>query len=351
MAGKLNVVTGATGLLGSHIAEQLVARGEQVRALVRPSSNVEFLQQLGVELAAGDLRDAGSIRRCVAGADIVYHCAAKVGDWGPWRLYQAEVIDNTRNLLEACRSAGVGRVLHVSSITVYGHPHVRADLFTEDEPLGQDLWLWDHYCRAKIQAEELARGYGPDVTMVRPGWMYGPRDRNTLPRVLTAIRAGRVSLIGSGDNLLNIIHAADVAEGVILAANHSAARGQAYNLSSEGELTQRQLLDTLSDLLGVPRITRRIPYRLAFWVGFASEVVGHLIRIRRPPYITRYAVSLIGRPTRFSTAKARTQLGWKPRIAIQEGLRQTLDWYRARDHGELARRASPAAKSGSGIGA
>lgn len=341
MAEKRNVVTGATGLLGSHVVERLIARGEQVVALVRPSSDVSFLRELGVELACGDLHDIESIRRAVAGADIVYHCAAKVGDWGPWSLYQREIIDNTRNVLEACRAGGVGRVLHVSSVTVYGHPRLRPDLFTEDEPLGQNLWRWEHYCRSKIQAEELVRRSGIDVTIVRPSWIYGPRDRNSLPRLLKALRAGRVRLLGSGDNLLNLIYAADVAEGAILAANHPGARGQAYNLSSEGDITQRDFLNNFTDALALPRVTRRVPFALAFWGGYLSEMIGRLIRIKRPPHITRYAVTLVSRTTRFSIAKARAELGWQPQVGGREGIQRSLAWLRTRAESPLFAAAQP----------
>lgn len=325
----MNVVTGATGLLGSHVAEQLVARGERVRALVRSTSDTSFLRQLGVELVEGDLHDPASIRRAVAGAGIVYHCAARVGDWGPWSLYRREIVDATHNLLEACRHEAVPRVLHVSSITVYGHPKPRPGLFTEDEPLGQNPWLWDYYCTTKIEAEKLAREHA-NVTIVRPSWIYGPRDRTTLPRIIRALTRGGVPIIGSGDNLINIIYAGDVAAGAILAANHPGALGQAYNLSSEGELTQRQFLDLLTDSLELPRITKHMPFRLAFGLGLFAEAVGRLIRMRRPPRITRYAVSLIGRPTRFSIAKARTQLGWQPQVGAIEGVRRTLEWWRER---------------------
>jgi nucleoside-diphosphate-sugar epimerase len=328
VAAKLNVLTGATGLLGSHIAERLVARGERVRALVRPAGDLVFLRGLGVELAAGDLTDPASLRRAVAGADVVYHCAAKVGEWGPWSNYQAQIIDATRNLLYACRAEAVGRVLHVSSITVYGHPRLRdGQLFTEDEPLGQNLWSRDYYIRAKIRAEALIRDHSGDATIVRPSWIYGPRDRTTLPRILGALQAGRVWLIGSGANYLNLVYAGDVAEGAILAANHPGARGRAYNLSSEGELTQQEFLDALTDLLGLPRIRHRIPFRVAFWLGWSSELIGRAIRLRRPPHITRYAVSLVGRPTQFSTARARDELGWRPCVGAVEGLRRTLEWY------------------------
>jgi nucleoside-diphosphate-sugar epimerase len=331
MASKLNVVTGARGLLGSHVVEQLVARGERVRALVRPDGDTDFLRTLGVELAVGDLGEPRSVERAVAGADVVYHCAARVGDWGPWSSYLADTVQATANLLGACRRAAVGRVLHVSSITVYGHPSRRDGLVTEEEPLGQNLWLWDHYCRAKIRAEELCRQYPGDLTIIRPTWLYGPRDRNTIPRVIAAIETGWAALIGNGDNPINILYAADLAEGAILAANLPAARGQVYNLSNEGGLTQRQFLDHLTDLLGRPRVTRRIPYPVAYWGSFLLEALGHVAGSRRPPRLTRYAVSLVGRPTRFSSARARTQLGWRPRVGPEEGLRRTLEWCRRRE--------------------
>ena len=328
MTVRLNVVTGATGLLGSHIAEQLRERGERVRALVRPTSDTTFLRQLGVELVVGDLTEPNGLERAVGGADVVYHCAARVGDWGPWRAFEREVIDATANLLDACRIARVGRVLHVSSIIVYGHPHIRQERFTEDEPLGQNPWVWDYYCQAKVRAEELCRQYPGDLRIVRPSWIYGPRDRTTLPRVLKALDAGRVAIIGPGDNLLNIVYAGDVADGAIRAANNPQARGQAYNLSSEGEITQREFLDLLSDLLGRPRIRRKAPYWLAFWGSFLAEVIARMIFMRRAPHMTRYAVALIGRSTRFSTARAREQLGWRPQVGVHEGLRGTLDWYK-----------------------
>jgi nucleoside-diphosphate-sugar epimerase len=328
LADRLNLITGATGLLGSHIAENLRARGERVRALVRPSSDTTFLKQLGVELVFGDLNEPASLPGILAGADVVYHCAARVGDWGPWRVFQREIIDATANLLDACRTAGVGRVLHVSSIIVYGHPHLREDWFTEDEPLGQNLRVWDYYCRAKVRAEELCRHYAGELTIVRPSWIYGPRDRTTLPRILKALDAGRVALIGSGDNLLNIVYAGDVAEGAIRAAHYLPAKGQAYNLSSEGEITQGDFLDLLADELGRPRIRGRISYPMAYWCGLLSEVIGRMIRMRRPPHLTRYAVGLVGRSTRFSIAKAREQLDWQPRVSVHEGIRRTIEWYR-----------------------
>ena len=326
---KVNVITGATGLLGGHIAERLLARGDRVRGVVRPGGDADFVRGLGAEPVVADFGDPDALRRALDGADVVYHCAARVGEWGPWREFQEHIVDVAGRVFDACRAAGVGRLLHVSSIAVYGHPRERADLFTEDEPLGQHLWRRDYYRRAKIRAEELCRQYPGDWTVVRPSWIYGPRDRTMLPRLLRAFQAGRVAVIGRGDNLLNIIYAGDVAEGAILAANHPGARGRAYNLSSEGEITQRQFLDLIADGLGVPRVTRHVPFRVAYWGATLGELIALAIRLKRPPHITRYGVSLMGRSTRFSVERARTELGWQPQTPAAEGVRRMLEWHAA----------------------
>jgi nucleoside-diphosphate-sugar epimerase len=322
---ELHAVTGATGLLGSHVAELLVARGLRVRALVRAGSDSSFLRRLGVEVVPGSLDESASLVPFVSGAAVVYHCAARVGDWGPWSLYRQAVVEATGRLLAACRDAGVGRFLHVSSLNVYGHPRLREDEWLEeDRPLGQRLWWADHYCRAKILAEEQVRAYPGTWTIVRPGWMFGPRDRNTLPRVIARARQGRIVLVGPGDNRINVLHAADVAEGVVRAAAHPQAVGQAYNLSSEVGVRQRDMLDAITDALGLPRVRRHVPFPLAFAAAFVMELAGWALRLRSPPPLTRYAVALIGRGTRFRIDKARRELGWWPRIDPLDGLRQTL---------------------------
>ena len=137
----------------------------------------------------------------------------------------------------------------------------------------------------------------------------------------------KAPMIGSGDNYLNIIYAGDVAAGAILAANHPGAQGQAYNLCSEGEVKQKDLLNALTDALSLPRVTKHVPYWLAIRWAFVLEAFGKLLRRTKPPTITRRAIYLIGRSTQYSTQKARGQLGWKPQVNIQEGVRRTLEWF------------------------
>jgi len=327
---KINVVTGATGQLGSHIAEQLRAAGARVRALVRTPAKADFLRNQGVEIVEGDLRDPVAVRRLLEGADIVYNCAAQVSDWGPWSIFEDSVA-STKNLIDECRAAKVGRLLHVSTISIYGHPKIEpGKQITEDTAPGQKFWLWDYYPRSKLMAEQLVWEY-PNVTVVRPSWIYGPRDRITLPRIVPALQQGRVRIIGSGTNLLNIIYVSDVAAGAILAANNPKAVGQAYNLCSEGEVTQKDMIDTLTDALGLPRLTKHIPFFLAMRTAFLFECIARVLRFKNPPRITRRAVYLIGRPTYYSIAKAKAQLGWAPRVKIEEGVRQSMAWYFAKD--------------------
>lgn len=328
MPEKLNVVTGATGLLGSHIAEQLRGAGERVRALVRPSSDTRFLERIGVELLRGDLEDAEVVRKAVEGADIVYHSAAKVSDWGPWSEFEREAFHCTQNLVDACRAADVPRLLHVSSISVYGYVKTsQGQMVTEDTSLGTKFRLWDYYPQAKLISEKIARTYGDRLTIVRPSWMYGPRDRGTIPRLVKALQERRVPIIGSGDNLLNIIYAGDVAAGCILAANNPRAQGQIYNLCSEGEATQKQMLTTLTDALGLPRITQHRFYWVVMRFAFLKELFAKLFRRTTPPTPTRRVIYLIARPTRFSIARAKEQLGWRPKMAISEGFQVSLEWY------------------------
>jgi len=327
MATTLNAITGASGTLGSHIAEQLVARGDRVRALIRPTSDTRFLRELGVELLEGDATDRASVEQLVSGADVVYHCAAKTGNWGAWSEYRRENVEATQNVVRACSAHGeVRRMLHVSSIAAYGHPRAQDRPLGEDAPLGQRLWLWDHYNRSKIEAEWCVRTLRSRGTIIRPTLFYGPRDKAFLPRIMRALCQEGVWLIGSGENLLNVIYVADVAELAIAAAGREEAAGQAYNACTEGDLTQRELIHSLCKAMQLPPVHRRIPKRFAYCAGFAAELIGRVLRKKQSPKITRHAISAFVRPVHFSNSKARLTLGWRPRVNTREGLARTLAW-------------------------
>ena len=326
----MNFVTGATGLLGSHIVEQLVAAGKPVRALVRPDSDTRLLDTWQVEKALGDVSDVDSLRRAMKGATGVYHVAAQVGDWGPWERFVAVTIEGTRNMLAAAREEGVERFLHVSSISAYGHPDGEGLVLDESAPLGVNLHKWSYYSRAKVEAEKLvwaAHGAGDvPATVVKPSWLYGPRDRASMPRLIRAIRAGKAKLLGDGSNRLNLTYAGNEAEGAILAANNEKAVGQAYNLAGDGTITQREYLNKIAECLGCKPVTKTVPYKVARSAAFLMELAGHALRRKTPPLVTRYSVWLIGRKCFFSSEKARKELGWQPTVGYDEGIRRAVEW-------------------------
>ncbi|MBI4719203.1 MAG: NAD-dependent epimerase/dehydratase family protein [Planctomycetes bacterium] len=318
------LVTGGTGLLGSHIAEQLRAGGVTVRAVCRSGADVSFLRSIGVQVVPGDLTDPEDLRRACDGVDTVYHAAARVGDWGPWADFVRVSIDGTRHLLTAAAEARVRRFLHISSISVYGYVNGEGKVFDETAPLGVNLYRWAYYTRAKVEAERMAwqmhAGGRLPVTVIRPSWLYGPRDRATLPRLIESLRLRKLKLIGDGANRLNVVHAGNVAEASILAAQSDRAAGEAYNCSHDGVLTQREYFRLIAQTLGEPEVTASVPYGVARTAAFVLECFGHLFRTRRPPLVTRYAVWLMGRRCFFECRKIKDHLGWSSRVSYAEGI-------------------------------
>ncbi len=331
----MNLITGATGLLGSHLAAKLRAAGENVRVLVRPGSDTRYLDALGVDKAPGDVTDADSVAAATAGVRVVYHAAARVGDWGRWKEYVAVTIDGTRNMVEAAARAGIERFLHVSSISAYGHLDGEGLVLDESAPLGQGLHRWSYYSRAKVEAEKVVwaaqrQGRLP-VTVIRPSWLYGERDRASMPRLVRAIRSGKAKLLGDGSNRLNLTYAGNEADGCILAANSPRAEGQAYNLCNDGLITQAEYLNRIAELIAARPVTKRVPYKVAYAAAFAMEVLGHLVRRESPPLVTRYSVWLIGRRVFFSSEKIARELGYAPAVGYDEGIARAVSWVLAQE--------------------
>jgi nucleoside-diphosphate-sugar epimerase len=325
-------------MLGSHIAERLAAQGRRVRALVRPTSDTRFLDSLGVELIRGDLADRESCAQAVQGIDIVYHAAAKVGDWGTWEEFQVSCLDATEHLGQEAAKAGVGRFLHISSTSAYGHPAEGGAPVDESAPLGQNLWRpWDFYTISKVECERIlwreAERAGLRLTIIRPSWLYGERDRTTTRRLVERLRKGSVPLIGPGDNPLSAIYAGSVADAAILAAHDPGSVGEAYNITNQGRITQKEFMNLFAKVCGAPPVRRRLSYPLVFAASFLFEAHGRLTHRTRPPLITRYATWLMGRYLEYSTAKAQARLGWTPGPSYVESIERTVRWL---DESELA---------------
>ncbi|HEY4388106.1 MAG TPA: NAD-dependent epimerase/dehydratase family protein [Ktedonobacteraceae bacterium] len=326
------LVTGAAGLLGSHVAELALERGDAVRVLVLPGEDVSWLAEAGVEVCRGDLTDRSSLETAVAGVDRVLHCAARMGPWGSGVEHVQVNVYGTQFLVEAALAAGVQRFVHVSSIDVHGLV-VGKDGIDETAPYGTER---DHYCRSKIAGErvcqELIKDKGAPISIVRPGLIYGPRDTNSFARFARMIEQGKMVIFGPGHNSLPMIYVRDVARGVLQAGDSEQALGRAYLLTSDEPITQSDYFNAIARELGVPPPRLHVPYKLALALGSASEMVGHLMRRKQPPPFMRFGMTQIGGENRFLIDRARRDLGFSPQISLAEGVRHSVAWYRTIRH-------------------
>lgn len=331
MTSGIDLVTGATGFLGSHIVERLVRDGRRVRVLARPSSDTRFLDSLGVEKITGDLTDPSSVERACRDVEVVYHAAAKVGDWGPRREFERDIVEATRNLAQAAQQASIRRFVHISSVSAYAYSGGKDVVLDETSPFVEHTQRWDHYAHTKAQAErdlwKLYESDGLPLTVIRPAWVYGPRDRAFVARFYRLLSRGKVCILGDGNNLVSTVFVRNVVDACLLAAAGEQAVGQAYNCSSDGPITQREFIYLWADAFGCPRPRRSVPYPLAHIGGLACECLGHLLHWQTPPPITRHSVGMLGRRPYFPTDKIQKQLGWRPAVSSQEGIRLTARWY------------------------
>lgn len=328
-------LTGGTGFIGSYIAEAARDAGHEVRALARPTADTTHLESIGATILRGDLGDAESLRAGAQSSDVVIHAAAKVMDWGPWEEYYDQTVAASRRVYDAAVDAGVSRAVHVSSVAVYGKDAVQRGPVAESQgPVPEaQLPRWYYYGRAKSLAEQVAMEFHTSgrlpMSVVRPAWVYGPRDRASLPRVLTMLEQGRMQIVGAGTNALSLTYASNVADAILLAATKDEALGEAFNVANDQPVTQEEYMGALADMLGVPHPSRRLPYGLVLALAATLEVVHRGLNLPRRPFVTRQGVQLVALPNVFTTDKIRDRLGWLPRVNFPTGLLRIGEWWTA----------------------
>jgi nucleoside-diphosphate-sugar epimerase len=324
----ISLVTGATGFLGSHIADHLVQRGETVRALVRPTSDTAYLETLGVELVRGDVTDEGSIIAAANGVATVYHAAATVTDWAPWTEFAPVTIQGTKNVLSAAARADA-KLLHVSTDAVYALSALRG-VVTEESPLERRFGPFDYYRRSKSVAEPPVRDARKqervEASIVRPGLLLGERDQAIFPGMVAFLKGGASVYIGNGHNRLPFVYVGDVAEACILAATNPAATGAIYNVASDEVVTQRDLLQTIAEATGLKAPRRSLPVAAAYPIAFVMQMASVATGRRTRPALTRYGVALLALDYREDITKIRTELGWEPTIRLAEAISRTMEW-------------------------
>jgi nucleoside-diphosphate-sugar epimerase len=320
-------VTGATGFVGSALVRALLAQGDEVTAVVRPTSDRWRLaeQYDQINWAEGDILHPAQLDTAFAGADAVIHAAGQLGEAGiPGDYYRAIHIDGTRHVLQAALAAQVRRVLYVSSPGVLGPIPKDAPPATELMPLAPS----NLYERSKASAEEVAREFaarGLAVVIVRPEFIYGPWDTHVLG-LFAAVQKGLFFTVGQGEALCHPTFIRDAARGM-LAALAKGAGDRVYHICGPRPVTFAELGDTIADGLGVKRPWLKMPQPLAYAGAAVLETAGAFAHFTPP--LSRSGVAFFSESRHFSTARAQAELGFTPEVDIAAGVAETIAWYRA----------------------
>ena len=328
-SGHAVLVTGATGFIGGRLAHRLAGEGHRVRCLVRASSDDSALRELDVELVTGDLTSASSLRRATEGCRSVVHCGALVSDWATVGEIRRVNVEGTRSLLAACIDASVQRFVHFSSTDVYGHPGRAA---VDETYVATRFANW--YAQTKLESEAVVRsvtGAGSlDAVVLRPATVYGPGSKEVVGEIARAIRKRQMFLVDGGRAIAGLCYVDNLVDAAMLALDHDAAPGRAFNVTDGLDVTWKQFADGLAEGLGCPEVRWSVPYWLASGLGFSLEHGYRLLHkvtgLTTSPLLSRQAVHVLGRDQDFSNRKAHELLGWEPRVDYAAGLAATLAW-------------------------
>ncbi len=332
------LITGASGFLGSHVAERFVQAGHDVRALVRVTSDTSRLERLGVEIVTGDLQEPASLGRAVSGMDTVVHAAATMA--GPPQEYVATTCEGTRALFEAARDADVKRVVYISSIVVLS---MRApeggEPIPEDGPYEMDEALLSTYTQSKLEAEKIALEFSQrsdmDVLVLRPGLLFGPRGKMFLPRTGYGFGKHLYVVIGLGHNRLPVCYVGNCADAILLAADRTDVAEGVFNIVDDEPVKQIEYLKEIKH--GVRRDLRivRVPYTLARVIAFFGELAGKITGLPWPFRSTH--MIQCHRRLRYRNTLAKERLGWQPATSKRDALDATTRYFASKE--SFSRRA------------
>lgn len=332
------LVTGATGLVGSHIVERLLADGWTVRALARHRDAARLALPEGVEIAQGDVLDEASFIFAAAGAHTIFHAAANIIVSGGWESYRATNVDGARNAIAAAERAGA-RLLHVSSVAVYGssgryEAAKRGSRTDETTPLAP-LPDRAYYARSKRESEEMVlRAHREGriwAATIRPDVVYGKRDRQFVPRMAVLIKRFAIPLLRGGRSVMGVVHASNVADGAVLAATSDIAGGRAFNLANDYDTTVRRFFELAAQGLGVrPRF---IPMPMWAARGALRSVkwLARTVSGGRLSMVSNSAIDFISEDNPFSSDRANRELGWKPATHPVDAVPDAFRWWQERE--------------------
>ena len=334
------LITGGNGFIGSHLVDSLLADGASVRVMVQPGSDVSFIERTDAERVSGDLCAPDTLGPAVEGIESVYHLAAhpRFDAKVPDEEYEAVNVAGTRNLLDACAAAGVKRVLYTSSIEAVGPSEDGQRLTEETQPNPGNI-----YGRTKLEGERIVREYsgrdGMETVIVRPPMIYGPREMILVQRLFRVIKWGFYPIIGTGEALTEFCYVKNQVAGIRKVMENGRG-GETYFISDERSYTIKAIVRGIAAAMGVRVRLVYLPVPIAWSIGLMLELLSKVLRFypfvipatSRPPF-SRKTVDWTSKSKLYcDISKAKADAGYEPRYSLEQGIRETVDWYRQNGH-------------------
>ncbi len=316
-------VTGGSGFLGRNLIAAIVRAGGSAVALARSDDAARAVEAAGATPARGDLDDAAALARSMGGCDVVFHAAALMAEWAPDAEWTKHNVDGTRRVLEAAVAAGVRRLVHVSTEAAFADGRTPLVRLTEAQPLPERPLRG--YPASKAAAERVVRAaQGIEAMVIRPRLIWGAGDTSLLPKLVSAVRAGKFAWVGGGTHLTSTCHVDNVCEGALLAAERG-AHGEAYFLKDGEDVVFKDFITALLTTHGVAIPDRSVPRRVADLAARAAEALWTALSLPGAPPATRTPIALFGQEVTVVDEKARRELGYAARTTRAAGLAAMRD--------------------------
>jgi nucleoside-diphosphate-sugar epimerase len=312
------LITGASGFLGGHVVEALDREGNEIVVMARKTSDLSAVEERIDEVRYGDMNDMASLNEATRDIDVVVHCAGAVRMMVPYSHLREINVEGTRRLVSASAESGVGRVIYASSLGVHGL----------DGTTGRPR---EKYCRSKAEAEEAffdecSKG-GLEGVALRPGVIYGPRDRTWSFPMFKMVESGNLFLIGNGNTRFPLIYIDDLVEMFVRSIDSKEAVGRSFDLNGE-EVTLRRAFENICRCMEKDFEPRMVSYRTAMMAARWGELKAALNGYKKDSSLSRFIVQLYGIDHQIPSKRAREMLGFDPKVGVEEGIETTWQWYR-----------------------
>ncbi len=322
------LVTGANGFIGSHLVEKFLNEGHEVYGLVRTTSDLSLIEGMNLSLKYGDITDYNSLEESLKGIDILVHNAGLASDWGSLALFRRVNLEGTKNVARAAAKNGVKRIVHMSSTAIHGFNHDFDNPASEDDPKNPVF----NYGISKLEAEKWIFDFGKktdiEVTVIRPGNVFGPRDHTFIEKYINAMISGKIAYINKGQSLTCPTFVGNLVHGVYLASFHPKASGEAFIITDGLSINWKQFTEAIADTMQIPRPRLSFPLGLSLSMATIAEGLYSFFKADNPPLLTRYRLYNAGTNYHFSIQKAVEILGFKPADNLEQAVKQTAAWFR-----------------------